>query len=395
MCYPPLRATVPDERRRTTPEEEEGDPTALGQQGSSCDYGFRNASLGGTYTERGGPTTPSNVLVLSLRNFKRELDAIFGAIADANEDAEMRESGWMEAQSMGGTDMLGSVQDEDVCRDLRASLEYLTLDADAIWQRELKREAESVREKEKGAPLIIKLPYIALCWILDRVFTSKQPIQRFWFLETVARMPYFSYISMLHLYETLGWWRRAAVVKRVHFAEEWNEFHHLLIMESLGGDSEWRSRFMANHAAILYYWILNAVWLISPMLAYRFSELIENHAVDTYSQFVDENESVLRSLPAPAIAKQYYQSDDLYMFDEFQTSRIDETLRRRPVVETLYDVFRCVRDDELEHVKTMVACQVRRTAPRPRALTFGLTLPTKPLTCESLIPPFPCARPGG
>lgn len=22
----------------------------------------------------------------------------------------------------------------------------------------------------------------------------------------VARMPYFSYLSMLHLYETLGWW---------------------------------------------------------------------------------------------------------------------------------------------------------------------------------------------
>lgn len=28
-----------------------------------------------------------------------------------------------------------------------------------------------------------------------------RPIARFWFLETVARMPYFSYISMLHFYE--------------------------------------------------------------------------------------------------------------------------------------------------------------------------------------------------
>jgi ubiquinol oxidase len=33
--------------------------------------------------------------------------------------------------------------------------------------------------------------------------------QRFWFLETVARMPYFSYITMLTLYESLGWWRCA------------------------------------------------------------------------------------------------------------------------------------------------------------------------------------------
>jgi ubiquinol oxidase len=52
-------------------------------------------------------------------------------------------------------------------------------------------------------------------------------------------MPYLSYISMLHLYESLGWWRRSADVKRIHFAEEWNEFHHLLVMEALGGDQRW------------------------------------------------------------------------------------------------------------------------------------------------------------
>ncbi len=43
------------------------------------------------------------------------------------------------------------------------------------------------------------------------------------------------------------------------------------------------------------------------------------------------------------------------MFDEFQTSQPPET--RRPVIETLYDVFVAIRDDEMEHVKTMVACQ--------------------------------------
>ena len=37
-------------------------------------------------------------------------------------------------------------------------------------------------------------------------------------LEVVARMPYFAYISMLHLYESLGWWRAGAELRRVsHF----------------------------------------------------------------------------------------------------------------------------------------------------------------------------------
>jgi len=41
---------------------------------------------------------------------------------------------------------------------------------------------------------------------------------------------------------------------QVHFAQEWNELHHLQIMESLGGDQFWVDRFMAQHAAVFYYW---------------------------------------------------------------------------------------------------------------------------------------------
>lgn len=41
-----------------------------------------------------------------------------------------------------------------------------------------------------------------------------------------------AFISVLHMYESFGWWRRADYLK-VHFAESWNELHHLLIMEVL------------------------------------------------------------------------------------------------------------------------------------------------------------------
>ena len=43
---------------------------------------------------------------------------------------------------------------------------------------------------------------------------------RFYALETIARTPYFAYLSVLHLYETLGRWRRANYLK-LHFAESW------------------------------------------------------------------------------------------------------------------------------------------------------------------------------
>jgi ubiquinol oxidase len=63
--------------------------------------------------------------------------------------------------------------------------------------------------------------YLSLCVFLDVAYDNR-PLQRFWFLETVARMPYFSYITMLHLYESFGWWRAggwtaaAAVVLKVN-----------------------------------------------------------------------------------------------------------------------------------------------------------------------------------
>jgi ubiquinol oxidase len=53
-------------------------------------------------------------------------------------------------------------------------------------------------------------------------------------------------------------------------------------METLGGDQLWVDRFMAQHAAIVYYWLLTAIYLAAPGVAYNFSELIESHAVDTY-----------------------------------------------------------------------------------------------------------------
>lgn len=87
-------------------------------------------------------------------------------------------------------------------KELQSKLSQLTLNSTAIWEREKSRG-------EIIAPLIIKVPYYVLCYLLDVVFEGKYVFSRFFLLETVARMPYFSYIAMLHLYETLGFWRRS------------------------------------------------------------------------------------------------------------------------------------------------------------------------------------------
>lgn len=150
-------------------------------------------------------------------------------------------------------------------------------------------------------------------------------------------------------------WFRAVELRKVHAAEDWNELHHLLIMESLGGNSQWTDRFLGYHVAFAYYWFLVAVYLGSPRIAYQFMELLEAHAVDTYTTFVRENRERLRELPAPTVASSYYKFGDLYLFDDFMTTREPGT--RRPPCDTLLDVFENIAIDEGEHVKTMKACQ--------------------------------------
>ncbi|XP_051207500.1 ubiquinol oxidase 4, chloroplastic/chromoplastic isoform X1 [Lolium perenne] len=189
--------------------------------------------------------------------------------------------------------------------------------------------------------------------ILDLLYRDRD-YARFFVLETIARVPYFAFISVLHLYETFGWSRKADYIK-VHFAESMNEFHHLLIMEELGGNSEWIDRFLARFSAVFYYFIAVGMYMLSPRMAYHFSECVERHAYSTYDKFLKVNGDQLIKLPAPEAAINYYMNEDLYLFDEFQTSRAPSS--RRPKVDNLYDVFVNIRDDEAEHCKTMAACQ--------------------------------------
>jgi ubiquinol oxidase len=264
------------------------------------DYGFVSRSEGPLPTLTGslsnmslnyGP--PPNIFSLGSQQFMRNWRAILGEYSD-------------EPQIV--------LTDRQL--ELQEKLTQLRLNSTEIWEREL-------ADGPIDAPLIIKIPYLTVCYLLDVVFEDAYVPARFFLLETVARMPYFSYISMLHLYETLGFWRRSADAKRIHFAEELNEFAHLLIMESLGGDQKWWVRFIAQHSAIVYYFILCALFAISPSLSYRFSELLETHAVNTYSVFLENNENLLKELPPTFAAVNYYslgQSDPFYV--EFQASPI-------------------------------------------------------------------------
>ena len=201
--------------------------------------------------------------------------------------------------------------------------------------------------------VLIRVIVSFFVFVVDVIYGNRS-YARFYVLETIARVPYFSFLSVLHLYETLGFWRKADLLK-VHFSETWNELHHLLIMESLGGNRRWIDRFIAQHIAVVYYWVVVLLYMLSPKYAYYLMELIENHAYHTYDNHLRTYAADLKTQPAPQVAIDYYRDGDLYMFEEFQTTPDRDF--RRPTVDNLYDVFINIRDDECEHVKTMETLQ--------------------------------------
>ena len=114
--------------------------------------------------------------------------------------------------------------------------------------------------------------------ILDYLYRGRD-VQRFWVLETIARAPYFAFLSVLHLRESLGLRTDAHFyLMKEHFAQTVNETEHLTEMESRGGASAWGDRFLAYHLVLVYYWIMVAYYFVSPRSAYHLNAEVELHA---------------------------------------------------------------------------------------------------------------------
>ena len=184
-------------------------------------YGYLSRSAG-VYIDRDGSESgpPTGLIDIAQRNFLREVGELFRELKQSLLPRQVVRPGRVSStESQLEYDVTAGptaavADNATVASDVRrAQLDSLVLSNEAVWTREEDRT-------QVAAPWTLKVPYYALCWVIDVAFDGR-PLARFWFLETVARMPYLSYVSMLHLYETLGWWRRSAETKRVHFAEEW------------------------------------------------------------------------------------------------------------------------------------------------------------------------------
>ena len=125
--------------------------------------------------------------------------------------------------------------------------------------------------------------------ILDFLYRGRD-YQRFWVLEEIARAPYFAFLSVLHLRESMGLrGPEHLYLMKQHFEQSLNETEHLEYMESRGGNSYWIDRFVAKHLVLIYYWSNVVYYWLAPRLAYHLSYEVEIHAAETYAKFLALN----------------------------------------------------------------------------------------------------------
>ena len=122
--------------------------------------------------------------------------------------------------------------------------------------------------------------------IIDYLYRGRH-FQRFWVLEEVARAPYFAFLSVLHLRESLGLRGPEHIyLMEEHFAQTLNETEHLEYMESRGGSAYWVDRAFARPLVLVYYWVNVVYYWVAPRSAYHLSYEIEIHAAETYAKYL-------------------------------------------------------------------------------------------------------------
>ena len=151
---------------------------------SENDYSFKTRSTG-VYLDTDGDrlSTPANIFVLAFRNFYEEWKALRRFVSDSRRASRGDDGAFNAVEEYGSVcadDEEECVVDDDTMRQ-REMLKRLTLDSEAVWARERRRA-------EPEGPWWVKVPYFALCYLLDALFDENEPISRFFFLE-VRRPP--------------------------------------------------------------------------------------------------------------------------------------------------------------------------------------------------------------
>lgn len=212
-------------------------------------------------------------------------------------------------------------------------------------------------------PLDNYRPGIVPCmlgWLLvttgNLLYGNKPSYAKFKAVEIIARIPYQSWESATYtlLSALYGDERYAMRLTRMaafsRFAQD-NETMHVVVVSHL----------LRKHArenliihtwipvifAFFYFWVIYLIFFFSNRAALELNYLFECHAYEQYSQFLQENEEMLKTSPLTSEFLRFYGRDLRSEYEFFETVRNDELIHRN---RSIREIRLCEGEDEVDAV---------------------------------------------
>lgn len=177
------------------------------------------------------------------------------------------------------------------------------------------------------------------------LFYGRRPSYgKFKAIEVVARVPYQSWevaaytlVSAFHDNERMAI-ELCKTSAFSRFAQD-NETMHVVVISHLARRKKDRGFFRFTLVpllfALIYFWIIYLLYMVSHRAALELNYLFESHAYGQYQQFLDENEEVLRQTPIVSDFLDFYGRNVKSEYEFFEFVRNDELIHRNRSIREL------------------------------------------------------------
>jgi len=183
----------------------------------------------------------------------------------------------------------------------------------------------------------------ALVWCGNLVYGKKPSYVKFRAVEVIARVPYHSWASASYTLLTLCYGNEQKAMRLSHTAKyarlaQDNETMHVVVISQLAKHSRAgvvRHTLVPMIFAFFYFWASYWLYLIKPRYSYELNYLFENHAFEQYSQFIVENEAMLKAKPVTSEFLAWYGRTPANQWEFFRSIRNDEIIHRNTSIEEI------------------------------------------------------------
>ncbi len=183
-----------------------------------------------------------------------------------------------------------------------------------------------VKPKTFGDHVALRL--VKFLRFLADTFFKKRYGHRAVVLETVAAIPGMVGGMLIHL-KCLRTIKEDGGRIKILLDEAENERMHLMTFIHIA-QPNWVERFLVILAQAIFFFFYLILYIFSPRVAHRFVGYLEEEAVISYTQYLEEVESgKISNDPAPEIAKKYWHlGDKARLSDLIKAVRADECKHR-------------------------------------------------------------------